>query len=317
MQDAPATPEDVAAAYRLVLGREPDREGFDHYVALIEHGSLTKQQMLAAFLNSAEFMAKECGLKVDLGGVFVVVNPSEPEFGRPIAVDATWEPHIVATITKRLSRGQVFVDVGANVGVMSFKAAQIVGSQGKVIAFEPNEENARFFLRGVVENSFQEFVRLHRLALSDKPRLFSLHGGSNTHLIGAEGAARLVQAIRGDELLAAEPAIHFIKLDIEGHEPFAIRGLTETINRHKPTILSEFNPRCLNDHIGIPPDEFAGQVFELAREVMVIEHDGNTNTVFEPRALMDLWAMKNEEAVRTGFLPEGMLHFDILFTPAR
>lgn len=314
MPDLNATAQDVTAAYRLVLGRDPDPAGLDNYLKTLADGPVTTRHLLTMFLNSAEFLAREVGTKVDIGdGVFVVVNPAEPEFGQHIAKDATWEPHIVETIRTNLAPGQVFVDVGANVGIMSFTAAHAVGPQGKVIAFEPNEDNARFFLRGVFENGFQAFVRLHRFALSEKSDLFALHGISNTHLVRPGQQTWLVQSVRGDELLSDEAAVHLMKIDIEGHEPFALNGLEQTIRRHKPKILCEFNPRCLKDNMGIPAEDFARQVFDLTRKVQAIAHDGAVHPVKSPKELMALWHLKNEEAVTTGLLPDGMIHFDLLF----
>lgn len=317
MPELNATPEDVKAAYRLVLGREPDPGGFSDYLGWLAKTSVSTHHLLTMFLNSQEFLASAAGTKVDIGGgVFVYVDPTEPEFGRAIVTDATWEPHIVKTIRANLVRGQVFVDVGANVGVMSFTAAQVVGPAGKVIAFEPNEANACHFLRGAFENGYQEFVRLYQCALSAKASLFALQGSSNTHLISAGEQTRLVQSIPGDDMLASEPAIDLIKIDIEGHEPFAIQGLAETIRRHRPKILCEFNPRCLKDNLGVPAADFAEQIFDITREIQVIEHDGAIHAVKQARKLMQLWSRKNDAAVRTGLLPDGMTHFDLLFRAA-
>ena len=307
-----ASPDDVRAAYRLILGREPDPAGLTNYLELIASGTITTTQLCAMFMASSESISKhEC--KVDIGGATLVVDPTDDEFGQHIARDATWEPHIVAIIQSNLGPGQVFVDVGANVGVMSLHAAVAVGPAGKVISFEPNEDNARLFLRGVFESKFSCFVQLYRFALSDTRGIFSLAGASNTHLTKPSSTSRLVQSIQGDDILAHEPRVDLIKLDIEGYEPFAIQGLQQTIRKTKPLILCEFNPRCLTDHAGVPPVRFAEQIFGLTTEVEAIEHDGRRNLVTTPAGLMSLWRSKNDEAVRTGFLTAGMLHFDLLF----
>jgi len=57
MPEITATPDDVRAAYRLVLGRDPDPAGFADYVALIQKTPLTTRQVLARFLNSPEFLS--------------------------------------------------------------------------------------------------------------------------------------------------------------------------------------------------------------------------------------------------------------------
>src|SRR5450755_115400 len=51
-----------------------------------------------------------------------------------------WEPNLSAWIERRLSTGDVFVDVGANVGYFTLLAAGVVGKTGKVVAIEPMPE---------------------------------------------------------------------------------------------------------------------------------------------------------------------------------
>jgi FkbM family methyltransferase len=316
MTEIIATADDVRAVYRLVLGRDPDPVGLADHMSMIADGTVTTTQLLAMFIGSAEYVAKhEC--KVDIGGAVLIVDATEPEFGQHIARDATWEPHIVATIRNHLRPGNVFVDIGANVGVMSLYAAIAVGPQGKVISFEPDENNARCFLRGVFESKFQDYVRLYRFALSDGQAIFALAGGSNANLTPAKMPSRIVQTIQGDDVLFHEPRIDFIKLDIEGYEPFALRGMGRTLTKHKPLILCEFNPRCLISHASVPPERFAKQIFDITTKVGAIEHDGQTNCVTTPTDLMNLWKTKNKQAIKTGFLPPGMLHFDLLFRVTR
>ncbi len=245
-------------------------------------------------------------------GPFVVVDSNEPEFGHVIHRHKTWEPHIVRLITENLRPGDVYVDIGANVGVMSFNAAKAVGPSGKVIAFEPDQANSIRFLQGVIANTFANVV-LFSVALSNKPSVFSLTGSSNTYLISPENSNRLIQAIPGDYVLNSETRIDFIKIDIEGHEPFALKGIAQTLARHTPLVLCEFNPRCLKDHASIDPARFADELFSLTSAIEAIEHDGNRNLVKNAAELMALWQAKNREAVKSGLLPDGMLHFDLLF----
>ncbi|HTV33447.1 MAG TPA: FkbM family methyltransferase [Methylocella sp.] len=314
MAELQVTDEDIRAAYRLVLGREADPAGFAHFAEKVAKMSLSTSQLFREFIACKEFsFSAETCRKVDLGGVFVVVNALEPELGNHIAKHGSWEPHIAKLIRSNLAPGHVFVDIGANVGVMSFHAATVVGPSGKFISFEPDEDNARNYLRGVLENNFESFVRLYPLALSAKASLFSLEGGSNTYLTMPKAGQRLTQSVRGDEILANEERIDFIKIDIEGHEPFALEGLDETIRRHKPLILCEFNPRCLRGHIGIPPLDFATQIFGLTDEITVIEFDDHKTEITHPRALVEMWQLRNQEITERGILPDGLLHFDLLF----
>jgi hypothetical protein len=86
---------------------------------------------------------------------------------------------------------------------------------------------------------------MYPFAASVQPSIFSIQGHSKTYLIEASAGGRLTQAVRGDDFLRGEPRIDFIMINIEGHEPHAIEGMKETLAAHKPMVLGEFNPRCL------------------------------------------------------------------------
>lgn len=306
---------EIELGYRFLLDREVDPGGLAHYMALAERG-LDLGDLRANLIASPEYRAKfplPGERTVDIGHARVVVDADEPEFGRHIARYGSWEPHIMAILQRHLKPGDTYVDIGANVGVMAFTAAAAVGPQGRVLAFEPHPDNIRHFLAGVNVNGF-EHVTLHGFALSNAPSIFSLIGTSNGYLMpGGETVFQTV-ALVGDPILADEPRIDFIKIDIEGHEPQALAGLDRTLRKHRPMVLGEFNPRCLRDHIGCPPDQFAEQLFGLTDSIDVIEHDGRVHVVRAPHELTDLWQRKNADAVAANFLPDGMLHFDLLFT---
>lgn len=305
---------EIELAYRLLLKRDADAGGLATYERLATEG-LDLDTLRETLLSSTEYQVNfGSGGKhtVDMGHAKVVVDASEPEFGRHIALHGSWEPHIVAILQRHLKPGDTYVDVGANVGVMSFTAAAAVGPTGQVLAFEPHPDNIRNFLAGVQVNDFKH-VHLYGFALSDVQSIFSLYGASNGYLMpGGETVLQTV-ALPGDPILLDLPRLDFLKMDIEGHEPQALKGLEQTLRKHRPLVLAEFNPRCLQEHIGCPPAEFARQLFELTDMIDAIEHDGQTSSVGSADDLVSLWTRKNAEAASSNFLPDGMLHFDLLF----
>jgi FkbM family methyltransferase len=306
-----ATLDDLSAAYRIFLNRAPDKHGFSHYASKISAG-WRLSQLREAFLNSEEYRGNEHPIQVAIGDdLYVSIDKNEPEFGRAIALDHTWERHIVQLISRNLNPNDVFIDVGGNVGVMSFNAARKVGEKGKVIVFEPNPVNAARFVEGIKINGFRNVI-LHQIALSNEVKIMSLSGGSNAFL-SENRTDRLVQSLPGDLILENEPRVDFIKLDIEGYEPFAIEGLHHTLGKHKPLLLCEFNPRCLKSHASVDPSEFAKQIFCLTAELEAIEHNGSSNKVKSASDLLSLWENKNKRAASANFLPDGMLHLDLFF----
>ena len=312
--------DDVRAAYRWVLGREADEGGLAHYAAAIRSGELTLPALRRIFLDSDEFGGRKPGyVTVDIAhSVKVVVDPGEPEFGRYIVGGGSWEPHIIAAIRSNLPVGGTFIDIGGNVGVMSLQAAQAVGPQGKVIAFEPNWRNVDAFRRGIVANNFENVI-LYPLALSDRRQIIGLTATSNAKVIGESTALQIgdvVQAIPADEILEHENRIDLVKIDVEGFELPVLKGMERSLRRHQPRILCEFNPLCLRAQGHIEPDILADYLFGLSSTGELVEHDGSRTPVRSARELMDLWQRRDAEAAAKGILPAGWVHFDILLDMA-
>lgn len=308
---------DVHAAYQWILGRDADPVGLEHYTARLACGEMAPSDLRRALLESAEFrQGRASYIVVDIGhGLRAVIDPQEPEFGRHIAAGGGWEPHIVDAIRLNLAPGQVFVDVGGNVGIMSFNAASVVGPSGKVIAFEPNPHNVSAFRRGIVANDFPH-ITVFPLALSDHRHMIGLTSASNAKVLGdavATQAAEVIQAISADEILKDEARIDLVKIDIEGYELPALKGMQGVLAGHKPKILCEFNPLCLRAQGGIEPSALADFIYELTDKVEIIEHGGGRTVVSSTENLLQLWHQRDEAATRAGHLPAGWVHFDLLF----
>ena len=69
-----------------------------------------------------------------------------------------------------------------------------------------------------------------------------------------DSATRYVQSVVLDDRLRELSRLDLIKLDIEGYELVALRGLERSVARHRPTLVVEFNPRCLERQGHEPAD---------------------------------------------------------------
>jgi FkbM family methyltransferase len=330
-----ATVEDVVAAYKLLLRRPPDPNGLHLYREWVARG-LTLDELIGSFMNSDEFRRRivpmlpgeltatirrqglaEDVVTIDLGGYTVCVRASDADFGRAIVATQDYEPHVRRFLKGLLRAGQVVIDVGANVGCLSFQAAQLVGEQGCVIAVEPNPDNVQLLYAGILLNQWTQ-VQVLPCAAWDAAGILSLKGGvSNTYLAPAapldEGRAH-TQLVRLDEALAATERIDLVKIDVEGHEPRAIRGAHALIEKHRPILLTEFNPRCLRAVGGVAPIDYAEQLLSYYSRLRVITAFGDDTEVGNARSLMAYWEGRNAELARNGILPQDMLQFDVIAT---
>jgi FkbM family methyltransferase len=316
--DDRATEDDIFYAYRLILKRDPDPAGLAHHRNLVQKG-LSLDRLIRSFVNSDEYRLRQteesAPTPVDLGGYQVCIQKLDTDFGQVIFHTHQYEEHVRRAARESLREGDIAVDVGANIGVLTFLAASIVGPTGRVFAVEPNPDNLQLLYRGIVLNGFRN-VEVLPYAASNQRAVFSLTGGtSNTHLIGARepvDAGQFVQSIALDETLGALPRLDFVKMDIEGHEPQALEGFSRAIARHRPILLIEFNPRCLVDLQQQDPRRFLEQIFASYPRVRVITAFDDDVTLESPEQVWNYWERRNREIAARNLLPDRMLHFDLI-----
>ncbi len=143
-----------------------------------------------------------------------------------------------------LMQGDRFVDIGANIGMITLHARSLIGSTGQIDCFEPNPECVERIRRHLQMNSIQN-VTIHMCALSDKVgnlnlNLSSEHSGTATLTEVDEVKRALpVMVCVGDDLLMEGPRINVMKVDVEGYEMKVLSGLEGTLKKFKPIIITE------------------------------------------------------------------------------
>lgn len=156
----------------------------------------------------------------------------------------TTEPEEQAILGRYLKPGGVFYDLGANIGFFATLGAHLVGSQGRVYAFEPNPECTAQIKRNANLNGFTqvEVIEAAVSATSGRTRLqmgstnLSSSISSNTASDGIDVALISIDDFVRDRS-AKSPTL--VMIDVEGAEIDALRGMKETIFRHRPVILCE------------------------------------------------------------------------------
>ena len=148
-----------------------------------------------------------------------------------------------------LPESGVLIDVGANVGAFSLKAAKSVGPKGLVVSVEPFPRMADRLQRNCMENELDN-VRIRVCCASDTvgfaqfwlirdtPNAFSLieHPGArsfNTLTVTIDWLAENEKLERLD----------YLKIDAEGAEDMILNGARSTIERHRPLIQVEINKK--------------------------------------------------------------------------
>jgi FkbM family methyltransferase len=150
-----------------------------------------------------------------------------------------FEPNLSAFLRANLGPGDVFVDVGANVGYFSLLAAKLVGPSGGVVAVEAApatyaallaalDRNGATNVRAINEAAFDEVSRLAIYTVDDEE---NAGGASVIKQVGPPIAEVLARPL-AEMLTAGEIArTRLVKIDVEGAEVKAVAGLLAAIER--------------------------------------------------------------------------------------
>jgi FkbM family methyltransferase len=164
----------------------------------------------------------------------------------------TYEPEVQATIRFFCKPGMSVYDVGANIGYTSLLMAQAVGPEGQVIAFEPHPKNIDRLQTNLELNPFASIVQIVSLAVADQsgPARFQIHvSGGMGRLVGTSVKPdRFVGEIDVSQISLDEfvydrgnPVPELIKVDIEGGEGLAMRGMRRLLREAQPILLLELH----------------------------------------------------------------------------
>jgi FkbM family methyltransferase len=150
-------------------------------------------------------------------------------------------------IRTEVRKGDVFYDVGANMGIYVPLAASVVGERGRVYAFEPHVGNAHTLLKNVRLNKLAHLVTVVTSALNDRGGFLPFNyysdvsGSSMSQLNDSRDDndreftpvfTELKYATTIDLLIATEviKAPQHIKIDVDGNELLILRGMRELLN---------------------------------------------------------------------------------------
>lgn len=159
-----------------------------------------------------------------------------------IQLTGDYEPETTQYLLDHLKPGNVFVDLGAHIGYMTLVCAKVVGPTGKVYAFEPNPDTFQQLQSNIQLNGFSEYVTTVPKAIADRSQILRFYIARESSV-----TARIdnQQTISKDDLVEVEavsldeyfsgldwPAVHFIKMDVEGAEVLALHGMRELSQRN-------------------------------------------------------------------------------------
>ena len=169
---------------------------------------------------------------------------------RQISEHGVWEPFESRLVARLLKPGDVFLDLGANIGYYTLLAARACGPGGAVFAFEPEPGNFRLLLRNLELNGIRNVTAVNAAAdaATGRTALFLSEDNQGDHRIYAgdgRSAPVEVPAVALDDWFAGrDTRIDLVKMDTQGSEARIIDGMAGLIesNRDRIRMIVEFWP---------------------------------------------------------------------------
>jgi FkbM family methyltransferase len=215
-----------------------------------------------------------------------------------------WEPNNSAVFEQVLKPGDLFVDVGANIGYYSLLASHLVGPEGRVISIEAAP---RIYaqLEDNIETNRASNARLINMAVSDRQGSLNIYGGTkwnrgststikrnDEHVLEATvAAAPLDEMLTPDELAR----VALIKIDIEGAELPVLQRLISTLDRYSPSMCVMVE---IAQDAGSASQEIFDRFLAAGFEIYAIENEYDMDWYMNwrrPAALQKLTHLPNRQ----------------------
>jgi FkbM family methyltransferase len=185
-------------------------------------------------------MKKNNNIKIAEYDWFKIYTITNDCMGRDILNGVCWESHIVSFLNQNLGEDSIFIDVGSNYGWHSIIASNICK---EVHSFEPQNLMYKIQKMSLLENNIENVI-IYDIALGEKnkksqmSRIDYQKEGVNIGDLSIGNGGEDIEVITLDSMNMEK--IDIIKIDVQGYEKFVLEGAIESIKKHKPIMIVEF-----------------------------------------------------------------------------
>lgn len=187
-----------------------------------------------------------------------------------------WEPTVALAIRDHCRPGDVVFDVGCNAGGLALMMSRLVGPRGIVLAFEASPRIVDKTHYNLVKAGCHNVTLFHRAVWHSTGALVNMAAGSHLNDRIEEGATGMsVRTVALDDLAAAgdfRPS--FIKMDIEGAELDALRGMPRLLAEVRPVLVLEQSPDDMRCHALLTEAGYLAVDLSTYRRITRAEHFG-------------------------------------------
>lgn len=219
----------------------------------------------------------------------IVINRDDRALAEDLIRFQEYETNVTKVLLKYLKPDICFLDIGANIGYYSLLVASQC-PEARILSFEPDKKNFQLFKTSISYNSYEKKINAFPFAVSDTGETIVMSDLGNNPNFGARFTGKSLEylkpfvhgpdpyfaqvtAVKLDSFLENQK-IDVVKVDIEGYEPFAIKGMINIIKYNRPVIFSEFAPSNLGSIGQTTPQEYLNIFISLGYGLNVIDQKG-------------------------------------------
>jgi FkbM family methyltransferase len=167
----------------------------------------------------------------------MLLSLDDSGISRELMLHRTREPVSTGTLKSILKKGDVVLDIGANIGYYALMEAHIVGENGKVYACEPVPDTFKILKKNTRLNGFRN-IALFKQAFADENKEVDMYVSSKSNIAAmikrvAHDKGRIkVSTITVDDFLKDKETPSFLRMDVEGYETEIIKGMSEVLKNN-------------------------------------------------------------------------------------
>lgn len=217
-------------------------------------------------------------------------NPNESHIHSFLQLGAAYEPDVTKVLQRILEPGDVFIDVGANVGYFTLLGSKLVGPKGKVYSYEPdpkNVERIKFHCANNACDNVEIVSQPVSHCVEDVNFWFNKASSGGNALWNPgeffgdpsynDGYTVMKSTTLDDEFdRRGLENVKLIKIDTEGAEHAILRGASSWLeNQSIPFIIAELNSFGLNK-LGTSFDDFIQFMYDKGYLAFLLFFDGRS-----------------------------------------
>lgn len=223
--------------------RDIDVKGFRKFSLLLPKILLPKAENTSSYILKTNH------------GFFLRIDPSiDKGVELSLHETGTYEKGILHYLSSVLNEGDCFVDIGANIGLMSIYAAQEVGDSGKVISFEAHPQTVELLIENISLNKLSN-IQVQAFALGSTDGTSTIYdnwqvnrGGASLIVKTKDSKSFEIEIHQLDTIFPADLIPKVIKIDVEGFELEVLKGAKSLIVNKLPILIVELSEKRKNVH---------------------------------------------------------------------